>query len=99
MRIYIGIPMYGGAGAEFISSLVKTRLILDKLGYEVERFALKSNESELVDAEDHEELTKTSYILYDNKSRIISIASTYRRLSDTEWLSILVNKSLPLGNL
>lgn len=36
MKVYIGIPMFEGADAEFISSLMKTRLILDKLGYEVE---------------------------------------------------------------
>jgi len=36
MKVYIGIPMYGGAGAEFIRSLMITRLILDKLGYTVE---------------------------------------------------------------
>ena len=36
MRVYIGIPMYGGADAQFVSSLLKTRVVLDRLGYEVE---------------------------------------------------------------
>lgn len=36
MKVYIGIPMYGGADAQFVSSLLKTRVVLDRLGYEVE---------------------------------------------------------------
>jgi len=36
VRVYLGIPMYGGADAQFISSLVKSRVVLDRVGYEVE---------------------------------------------------------------
>jgi hypothetical protein len=36
VRVYIGIPINGGAGAEFISALLKTRVVFDRLGWEVE---------------------------------------------------------------
>jgi hypothetical protein len=36
LKVYIGIPFYGGAGGEFVSALLKTRIILDRIGYEVE---------------------------------------------------------------
>ena len=36
MKIYIGVPMYGGADAEFISSLSKTKEVLKALGHTVE---------------------------------------------------------------
>lgn len=35
-KVYIGIPINGGAGAEFISALLKTRVVFDRLGWEVE---------------------------------------------------------------
>lgn len=36
MRLYLGIPFYGGADAAFVSSLVKLRLALHMAGHEVE---------------------------------------------------------------
>jgi len=36
VRVYLGIPLYGGAGGEFISALLKTRVVFDRLGWEVE---------------------------------------------------------------
>jgi len=36
MRVYIGIPIYGGADAQFISSLLKLRVVLCHLGWETE---------------------------------------------------------------
>lgn len=36
MKVYIGIPMYGGACAEFVSSLLKTRMVFHHTGWEVE---------------------------------------------------------------
>lgn len=36
MRVYIGIPYYGGAGAGFVSSLLKLRVAFQVAGFEVE---------------------------------------------------------------
>jgi len=36
MRIYIGIPIHGGAGGEFIGSLLKTHAALHMAGHDVE---------------------------------------------------------------
>jgi hypothetical protein len=36
MKVYLGLPIYGQADAEFISALLKTRVVLDRAGFEVE---------------------------------------------------------------
>jgi hypothetical protein len=36
LRLYIGVPFYGGADAEFVSSLIKLRLALHIADYDVE---------------------------------------------------------------
>lgn len=46
-------------------------LALEKLGHEVERFALKSDEAELVDSLDEQEFSKTSYVLSEPKHLIL----------------------------
>lgn len=46
-------------------------LALEKLGYSVERFALRSDESELVDSVDQLEFTKTDYILSESKYSVL----------------------------
>ena len=48
-------------------------LALERLGYTVERFALRSDEAELVDPLDQSELAKTSYILSEDKLAILLI--------------------------
>jgi glycosyltransferase involved in cell wall biosynthesis len=46
-------------------------LALEQMGYEVERFALRSDEAELVDPDDQNEFTKTAYILSESKVDLI----------------------------
>jgi colanic acid/amylovoran biosynthesis glycosyltransferase len=48
-------------------------LALEKRGYSVQRFALRSDEAELVDPLDQSEFTKTSYVLLENKLAILLI--------------------------
>jgi len=46
-------------------------LALEDLGHEVERFALRSDEAELVDPLDEQEFSKTSYVLLEPKRLIL----------------------------
>ncbi|MBL1321902.1 MAG: glycosyltransferase family 4 protein [Methylophaga sp.] len=46
-------------------------LALEQLGHSVERFALRSDEAELVDPADQLEFSKTAYILSDSKLSIV----------------------------
>ncbi|OQK17042.1 colanic acid biosynthesis glycosyltransferase WcaL [Methyloprofundus sedimenti] len=46
-------------------------LALEQLGYEIERFALRSDAAELVDRLDQDEFTKTAYILSEPKVALI----------------------------
>ncbi|MEY8197702.1 MAG: glycosyltransferase family 4 protein [Colwellia sp.] len=65
-------------------------LALEKLGHKVERFALRSDEAELVDSLDQAEYKKTSYILSESKKNIISACWSVFIRQPLKFFSILV---------
>ena len=68
MRIAYFTNQYPKVSHSFIRREI---LALEKLGHSVERFALRSDEAELVDPVDQSEFTKTSYVLSESKISII----------------------------
>ncbi len=68
MRIAYFTNQYPKVSHSFIRREI---IALEKLGHEVKRFALRSDEAELVDPADQEEFTKTAYVLSESKKVII----------------------------
>jgi len=65
-------------------------LELEKMGYNIERFALRSDEGDLVDSLDQDEFTKTDYILSVPKQQIISIGFKTFFNQPMAFLSVLL---------
>lgn len=63
---------------------------LEKLGHEVKRFALRSNEAELVDPSDLDEFNKTTYILSTPKWNLILRALSTFILQPIKFISVLL---------
>lgn len=68
MKIAYFINQYPKVSHSFIRREI---LALEELGHKIERFALRTNEEELVDPIDHDELKKTSYVLSQSTFQII----------------------------
>ncbi len=64
-------------------------LALEKLGYEIERFALRSDEAELVDPFDKSEFKKTSYVLSGSLINIIFVCCTVILQKPIKFFSVL----------
>lgn len=65
-------------------------LALEKMGYHVERFALRSDESELVDPVDQDEFKKTAYILSESKKDIILLGAKTFTQQPAQFLKALL---------
>jgi len=81
MRIAYFTNQYPKVSHSFIRREI---LALEQLGHTVERFALRSDESELVDPVDQREFTKTSYILSEDKVTILKVC--FNTLIKQPWL-------------
>lgn len=68
MRIAYFVNQYPKVSHSFIRREI---LALEKLGYQVERFALRTDEAELIDCADQLEVRKVSYVLSESKIRIV----------------------------
>ena len=66
-------------------------IALEGLKHKVARFALKTDESELVDPLDISELKKTSYVLFENKFRIAFICMRVFSLQPIKFISVLMS--------
>jgi colanic acid/amylovoran biosynthesis glycosyltransferase len=69
MKLAYFVNQYPKVSHSFIRREI---LALEKLGYEIERFALRTDKAELVDPLDQSELNQTRYILSEKPEKIIS---------------------------
>ena len=73
MKLAYFINQYPKVSHSFIRREI---LALEDMGYEVERFALQSDEGELVDPVDQDEFKKTAYILSESKLNLVLLGGT-----------------------
>jgi len=64
-------------------------LAIENLGHTVERFALRADDTVLVDPIDHVEFEKTSYVLSENSARIILICGGVLLRHPSKFFSVL----------
>ncbi|MBK8815981.1 MAG: glycosyltransferase family 4 protein [Methylococcaceae bacterium] len=69
MKLAYFVNQYPKVSHSFIRREI---MALEKLGYEIERFALRTDKDELVDPLDQDELKKTRYILKERPDKILA---------------------------
>jgi colanic acid/amylovoran biosynthesis glycosyltransferase len=69
MKLAYFVNQYPKVSHSFIRREI---LALERIGYDIERFSLRSDKDELVDSLDQNELTKTQYILAEQPLKIAS---------------------------
>lgn len=93
MKIAYFVNQYPKVSHSFIRREIKG---LENLGYEVSRFALRSDKRELQDPEDIQEYEKTAYILGQNKIAIIYTGISIL-ISRPKQFCMVLNKAIKMG--
>lgn len=86
MKLAYFINQYPKVSHSFIRREI---MALEKLGFEIERYALRTDKDELVDPSDQAELQKTRYLLSESKLKIITACLNTLLTSPFLFLSAL----------